>query len=202
MVSQANRSARVVRNTSETNISVALTVDGTGQADVQTGIGFYDHMWTAFAKHGRFDLTIRASGDLHIDAHHTMEDVALAVGQAFDEALGDRAGIVRMGDALVPLDEALIQAVIDISGRPFAAVDLAFIGERMGDAPTEMVGHVLRSFATAAQITLHVRMLAGANDHHIAEATMKALSRALDAATTLDPRIAGTVPSTKGTVTT
>ena len=202
MVSQASRTASVARKTSETDISVALTVDGTGIADIHTGIGFYDHMWTAFAKHGHFDLTVRASGDLHIDAHHTMEDVALAIGQAFDDALGDRAGIVRMGDALVPLDEALIQAVIDISGRPFAAVDLAFIGERMGDAPTEMVAHVLRSFATAAQITLHVRMLAGANDHHVAEATMKALGRALDAATTLDPRIAGTVPSTKGTLTT
>ena len=202
MASQTDRSASVSRITSETNISVALSVDGSGQADIGTGIGFYDHMWTAFAKHGRFDLTIRASGDLHIDAHHTMEDVALAVGQAFHEALGDRAGIRRMGDALVPLDEALIQAVVDISGRPFAAVDLAFIGDRMGDAPTEMVGHVLRSFATAAQITLHVRMLAGANDHHVAEATMKALGRALDAATTLDPRIAGTVPSTKGTLTT
>ena len=202
MASQTDRSASVSRITSETNISVVLSVDGTGQADIGTGIGFYDHMWMAFAKHGRFDLTIRAAGDLHIDAHHTMEDVALAVGQAFNEALGDRAGIVRMGNALVPLDEALIQAVIDISGRPFAAVDLAFIGERMGEAPTEMVAHVLRSFATAAQITLHVRMLAGANDHHVAEATMKALGRALDAATTLDPRIAGTVPSTKGTLTT
>ena len=202
MASQTNRSASVSRMTSETNISVTLSVDGSGQADIGTGIGFYDHMWTAFAKHGRFDLTIRASGDLHIDAHHTMEDVALAVGQAFNEALGDRAGIVRMGDALVPLDEALVQTVIDISGRPFAAVDLAFIGERMGDAPTEMVAHVLRSFATAAQITLHVRMLAGANDHHVAEAAIKALGRALDAATTLDPRIAGTVPSTKGTLTT
>ena len=202
MASQTDRSASVSRITSETNISVALSVDGSGQADVGTGIGFYDHMWTAFAKHGRFDLSIRASGDLHNDAHHTMEDVALAIGQAFNEALGDRTGIVRMGDALVPLDEALIQAVIDISGRPFAAIDLAFIGERMGDAPTEMVAHVLRSFATATQITLHVRMLAGANDHHVAEATMKALGRALDAATTLDPRIAGTVPSTKGTLTT
>ena len=202
MVSQISRSSTVSRMTSETTVSVALTVDGTGEANIETGIGFYDHMWTAFAKHGRFDLTIRASGDLQVDAHHTMEDVALAIGQAFDEALGDRAGIVRMGDALVPLDEALVQAVIDISGRPFAAVNLAFIGERIGEAPTEMVAHVLRSFATAAQITLHVRMLAGANDHHVAEATMKALGRALDAATTLDPRIAGTVPSTKGTLTT
>jgi len=166
----ADRTATVDRNTAETRIHVELAIDGTGQADVSTGIGFYDHMLTAFARHGRFDLTVKAEGDLHIDEHHTMEDVALAVGQALDAALGDRAGIVRMGDALVPLDEALIQVAVDISGRPFSAISLDFVGERVGEAPTEMIPHVLGSFATAARLTLHVRQLAGSNNHHIAEA--------------------------------
>ncbi len=195
-----DRRSEVSRDTAETQIRVTLNVDGTGRAEVSTGIGFYDHMWTAFARHGRFDLTIDAKGDLHIDAHHTMEDVALAVGQAFDKALGDRAGIVRMADALVPLDEALVQAVVDISGRPYAAITLDFVGTMIGEAPTEMVPHVLQSFSQGARVTLHVRQQAGANDHHIAEATMKALGRAMDAATTLDPRIAGVVPSTKETL--
>ncbi len=194
------RRATVDRETAETRIHVELTVDGSGRAEVSTGIGFYDHMLSAFARHGRFDLRVDATGDLHVDAHHTMEDVALALGQALDEALGARAGIVRMGDALVPLDEALVQVVVDISGRPFAATAFDWVGERIGDAPTEMVAHVLRSFATTAKLTLHARQLAGANDHHIAEATMKALGRALDAATALDARIAGEVPSTKGTI--
>ncbi len=139
---------------------------------------------------------------LHVDAHHTMEDTALALGAAFDRALGDRAGITRMGDALVPLDEALMQAVIDVSCRPYAATSFDWVGERIGDAPTEMVAHVLQSFSVGAKVTLHVRQLAGANDHHIAEAVMKALGRALDAATRPDERIAGVIPSTKETLTT
>ena len=198
----ADRTATVDRKTAETRIHVELSVDGTGETEVSTGIGFYDHMLTAFARHGRFDLTVEAEGDLHIDEHHTMEDVALAVGQALDAALGDRVGIVRMGDALVPLDEALIQVAVDISGRPSSAISLDFVGERVGEAPTEMVSHVLSSFATAGKLTLHVRQLAGSNNHHIAEAAMKALGRALDAATRLDERIAGQVPSTKETLTT
>ncbi len=197
-----DRRATVDRETAETKIHIGLNVDGTGRAEVQTGIGFYDHMLTAFARHGRFDIEVRCEGDLHVDAHHTMEDTALALGAAFDRALGDRAGIARMGDALVPLDEALVQAVIDVSGRPFAVTSFDWVGERIGEAPTEMVAHVLQSFATAARVTLHVRQLAGANDHHIAEAAMKALGRALDAATRLDERIAGQVPSTKETLTT
>ncbi len=201
MTSTADRRATVDRETAETKIHVELNVDGTGRADVATGIGFYDHMLTAFAKHGRFDVTLTCAGDLQVDAHHTMEDCALALGTAFDRALGDRAGIVRMGDAAVPLDEALVQAVLDLSGRPFAAIGLDFVGERIGEAPAEMVSHVLQSFSVGARLTLHVRQLAGANDHHIAEAAMKALGRALDAATRLDPRIAGEVPSTKGTLT-
>lgn len=198
--SSSDRRATVDRETAETTIHVELNVDGSGRAEIATGIGFFDHMLDAFARHGRFDLTVRTTGDLEVDAHHTMEDTAIAVGQAFDEALGDRGGIVRMGDALVPLDEALVQAVVDISGRPFAATNFDFVGERIGEAPTEMVPHVLSSFATGARLTLHVRQLEGANDHHIAEAAMKALGRALDAATRIDERIAGEVPSTKGTL--
>jgi imidazoleglycerol-phosphate dehydratase len=201
MTNNSDRRATVDRDTAETKIHVELNVDGTGRADVATGIGFYDHMLTAFAKHGRFDIALTCAGDLEVDAHHTMEDCALALGTAFDRALGDRAGLVRMGDATVPLDEALVQAVLDLSGRPFAAIGLDFVGERIGEAPAEMVAHVLQSFSVGGRLTLHVRQLAGANDHHIAEAAMKALGRALDAATRLDPRIAGEVPSTKGTLT-
>ena len=201
-MSASDRRATVDRETAETRVHVELHLDGEGRAEVHTGIGFYDHMLSSFARHGRFDLTVTAEGDLHVDAHHTMEDVALALGEAFDRALADRAGITRMGDATVPLDEALVQVAVDISGRPYAATSFDFVGERIGDAPTEMVPHVLRSFATTARIALHVRQLAGANDHHIAEAAMKALGRALDAATRLDERIAGQVPSTKETLTT
>ncbi len=196
------RSASVERETAETRVHIELNIDGQGSAEINTGVGFYDHMLSAFAKHGRFDLTVSCEGDLHVDAHHTMEDVALALGTAFDRALGERAGIVRMGDATVPLDEALVQAVVDISGRPYAVTSFDFVGERIGEAPAEMVPHVLRSFATGARVTLHVRQLAGANDHHIAEAAMKALGRALDVATRPDERIAGQVPSTKETLTT
>jgi imidazoleglycerol-phosphate dehydratase len=195
------RRASIDRETAETRIHIELDVDGRGLANVSTGIGFYDHMLTAFARHGRFDLKVQTQGDLDVDAHHTMEDTALALGAAFDQALGGREGIVRMGDALVPLDEALVQAVVDISGRPHAATSFDWMGERIGEAPTEMVAHVLQSFAVGARLTVHVRQLAGANDHHIAEAAFKALARALDAATQLDPRIAGEVPSTKGTLT-
>jgi imidazoleglycerol-phosphate dehydratase len=192
------RRASEERVTRETQIRASIDLDGTGAARVSTGVGFFDHMLTAFARHGRFDVEVDATGDLHIDAHHTVEDVGITLGRAFLKALGDGAGIVRMGEATVPLDEALAQVVIDISGRPFAAVDLPLAGERIGEMPSEMVPHFLRSFATEARITLHVRLLAGENDHHRAEACCKALGRALDAATRLDPRIAGIVPSTKG----
>ena len=201
MTGLLGRRATIDRETAETRIHVELNVDGTGRADVRTGVGFYDHMLSAFARHGRFDLDLTCEGDLEVDAHHTMEDCALALGAAFDRALGDRAGLVRMGDATVPLDEALIHVALDLSGRPFAAIGLDFVGERIGEAPAEMVAHVLQSFSVGALLTLHVRQLAGANDHHVAEAAMKALGRALDAATRLDERIAGEVPSTKGTLT-
>ncbi len=196
------RRASIDRETTETRVHVELNVDGQGSAEIATGVGFYDHMLSAFARHGRFDLRLSCDGDLHVDAHHTMEDVALALGAAFEQALGDRAGIARMADATVPLDEALVQAVVDVSGRPYAAISFDFVGDRIGEAPTEMVPHVIQSFATEGRLTVHVRQLTGANDHHIAEAAMKALGLALDAATRLDARIAGQVPSTKGTLTT
>ena len=195
------RNSVLDRSTAETRIHVELNVDGSGESRIATGIGFYDHLLEAFAKHGRFDLELSCDGDLHVDEHHTMEDCGLALGAAFDEALGDRAGLVRMGDAAVPLDEALVQAVVDCSGRPYAAVQLEWVGDRIGEASTQMVTHALQSFAQAARVALHIRQLAGANDHHVAEAAFKALARALDAATQLDPRIAGEIPSTKGTLT-
>jgi len=198
---KSERRATVQRETRETRIEISVNLDGRGSTSITTGIGFYDHMLEAFAKHGRFDLSVTCEGDLHVDSHHTMEDTALALGAAFDEALSDRAGLVRMGDATVPLDEALVQAVVDLSGRPFASTGFDFVGTMIGEAPSEMVPHVIQSFAVGARMTLHVRQLAGANDHHIAEAAMKALARALDAATRIDPRLEGEIPSTKGTLT-
>ncbi|MCC6175393.1 MAG: imidazoleglycerol-phosphate dehydratase HisB [Chloroflexi bacterium] len=192
------RVAEIRRETRETTIELRLNVDGTGRADVSTGIGFLDHMLDSLARHARFDLDLRAQGDLHIDAHHTAEDVAIVLGQALDRALGDKRGLRRFADATVPLDEALVQVAVDLSGRGFAAVDLPFRGETIGTLPSEMIPHFLRSFAIEGRLTLHVRLLAGENDHHRAEATFKALARALDFATSHDPRIANQVPSTKG----
>ena len=146
------RRAAIDRITAETRIHVDLDIDGTGRSEISTGVGFYDHVLEAFAKHGRFDLELRCEGDLHVDEHHTMEDCALALGAAFDEALGDRSGIVRMGDATVPLDEALVQAVVDCSGRPYAAIDFDWNGERIGQAPTEMISHALQSFSQGARV--------------------------------------------------
>jgi imidazoleglycerol-phosphate dehydratase len=196
--SAGGRTAEIRRETRETTIAVSLDVDGTGKADISTGIGFLDHMLDSLARHSRFDLAVKATGDLHIDAHHTAEDVAIVLGQALDKALGEKRGLRRFADATVPLDEALVQVVLDLSGRGFAAVDLPFRGEMIGTLPTEMVPHFLRSFAVEGRLTLHVRHLAGENDHHRAEATFKALARALELATRIDPRIASQVPSTKG----
>ncbi|MFN8635637.1 MAG: imidazoleglycerol-phosphate dehydratase HisB [Chloroflexota bacterium] len=198
--SAAHRTAEIYRQTRETTIEVKLDVDGTGRAEISTGIGFLDHMLDSLARHARFDLTVKATGDLHIDAHHTAEDVAIVLGQALDRALGDKRGLRRFADATVPLDEALVQAVVDLSGRGFAAIDLPFRGETIGTLPTEMVPHFLHSFAVEGRLTLHVRLLAGQNDHHRAEATFKALARCLDIATRVDPRIAEQVPSTKGSL--
>jgi imidazoleglycerol-phosphate dehydratase len=198
--SVGRRTAEIRRETKETNIELALDVDGTGRADIATGIGFLDHMLDALARHARFDLKVRATGDLHIDAHHTAEDIAIVLGQALDRALGDKRGLRRFADAICPLDEALSQVVLDLSGRGFAAIDLPFRGERIGTLPTEMIPHFLSSFAIEGRLTLHVRLLAGENDHHRAEATFKALARCLETATRIDPRIASQVPSTKGSL--
>uniref|UniRef100_A0A7S3YRN5 Imidazoleglycerol-phosphate dehydratase n=1 Tax=Lotharella globosa TaxID=91324 RepID=A0A7S3YRN5_9EUKA len=195
--SSSSRCAHVSRKTKETTISVSMDLDGSGKSDVQTGIGFYDHMLTALSKHSRIDLNVKCEGDLHIDDHHTTEDVALAVGTAFKNALGDKKGITRFGSALVPLDEALSRAVIDISGRPSAHVSLGFKRPMVGTMSTEMLEHALESFATNAGVTLHVECLSGKNDHHRAESAFKALARALRMAVAKDGQF-GDVPSTKG----
>jgi imidazoleglycerol-phosphate dehydratase len=192
------RRVRVARRTRETDISIALDLDGTGRADIATGIGFYDHLLGSLAHHGLFDLEVRATGDLHVDEHHTVEDVALVLGAAFAEALGDRSGINRFGESSVPMDESVASAVIDVGGRPYAVVDLPFRGERAGALPLQLVEHALEAFARAAGVTLHVRGT-GRNDHHLGEAAFKALGRALRVACERDPRRSG-VASTKGSL--
>jgi imidazoleglycerol-phosphate dehydratase len=195
---QQARSAQIRRETRESRIEVTLNVDGSGQAQVTTGIGFLDHMLDSLTRHARFDLTLKAEGDLHVDQHHTAEDVGITLGQALDRALGDRRGIRRFGDATVPLDEALSQVAIDLGGRGWASIDLPFHGDTIGGLSSQMIPHLLQSFAMEGRFSLHVRLLAGQNDHHRAEATFKALARALDNATRLDPRLDSAVPSTKG----
>ena len=195
------REATVERTTKETAIAVTWNLDGRGQTNVETGIGMLDHMLEQLGKHGRFGLWVRATGDLHVDAHHTIEDVGLALGQALNRALGDRAGIERMADRSVALDEALVQVVVDLSGRPYASVDLRFSAPVVGALPTQMVAHLLESLAMEARITLHVRQISGDNDHHIMEAAFKALARALRDASRVHREWAGDVPSTKGTLT-
>lgn len=192
----SNRTATVTRATSETSVDVTVDLDGTGVADVSTGIGFLDHMLTALAKHGRLDLTLRCTGDLHIDDHHTAEDCALALGEAVDRALGDRRGITRFGSAYAPLDEALVRSVVDVSGRPYARIALGLVRERLGGLSCENIPHVLSSFATAARLTLHVDELFGENDHHRAEAAFKATALALRAA--FARTSSNEIPSTKG----
>jgi len=196
VIAREGRRVTVSRRTRETDITVMLDLDGTGAADVRTGVGFYDHLLTSFAHHGLLDLAIAASGDLEVDEHHTVEDVALVLGAALGEALGDRAGIARFGDASVPMDEALATAVVDVGGRPYAVVDLPFRGERIGALPTQLVDHALEAFARASGLTVHLHA-SGRNDHHVAEAAFKALARALREAATADPRRAGAA-STKG----
>ena len=195
------RTARIERKTSESHVVVEVDLDGSGTHDISTGVGFYDHMLTAFARHSLIDLTVRSDGDLHIDAHHTVEDTAICIGQAVGEALGDKIGITRYGDALVPLDEALAQAVVDVSGRPYFVHTgeperqiTAIIG---GQYSGSLTAHVLESFAHHAGLTMHVRLIDGRDPHHIAEAQFKAVARALRQAIALDPRETG-IPSTKG----
>jgi imidazoleglycerol-phosphate dehydratase len=194
------RTATVARRTTETKIDVVLNLDGSGKYVTETGIGFFDHMLSHIAKHGVFDLEVRATGDLHIDQHHTVEDCGIALGEALTQALGDKAGLVRAGSAYMPLDEALAFAAIDLSGRPYAQLDLKLHGREIGGMPPDLFDHFLESFAFAANMNLHVRTLSGVNDHHKVEACFKAMARALDAATRIDPRRKGDVPSTKGTI--
>ena len=193
-----NRRAEISRETSETAITVALGLDGEGRADIATGIGFLDHMLTALARHGLFDLTVRAKGDLHIDFHHTTEDVGIVIGQCLRQALGDKRGIRRYGAAVIPMDEALAEAAVDISGRPFLAWSVTFAQPKIGEMDTELFEEFFRALAFNAGITLHVTQKAGTNAHHVAEACFKALARALREAVEPDPRAASAIPSTKG----
>ena len=191
------RTALVERTTKESDVRVELDLDGTGQASSDTGVPFFDHMVSQLGKHGGFDLTVVTKGDLHIDAHHTVEDTSLALGQALRDALGDKAGIRRYGDALVPLDEALVQAAVDLSGRPYLVHDEPDVVELIGTYDTTLTKHIWESFVATSQIALHVRVLSGRNAHHIVETQFKAVARALRTAVELDPRVQG-VPSTKG----
>lgn len=193
------RQGRVERTTKESDVLVEIDIDGTGVADVSTGVPFYDHMLAQLGRHGGFDLTVRTRGDLEVDAHHTVEDTALALGTAFREALGDAAGTRRFGDALVPLDESLCQVAVDLSGRPYLVHVEPEIVELIGTYDTTLTRHIFESFVATAQITLHVRVLNGRNAHHVVEAQFKAFARALRDAVAIDPRVLG-VPSTKGTL--
>ena len=192
------RTAEISRQTNETQITIKLDLDGTGKYEISTGIGFLDHMLTHLAVHGLFDLSVQAQGDLHIDSHHTVEDVALTLGHAFDQSLGDRKGIVRMGDCFAPMDEALAHVSIDLSGRPYAVFQAEWHTPYIGNIPTTLFPHFFESFAVTSRCNLHARVLYGRDDHHQAEALFKAWARALDFATQVDPRRAGSIPSTKG----
>jgi imidazoleglycerol-phosphate dehydratase len=194
------RNARVERRTNETDIAVAVDLDGTGKSEISTGVGFLDHMLDQLARHSLIDLEIAAKGDLHIDDHHTVEDTGIALGQAIAKALGDKRGIVRYADALLPMDETLTRVALDISGRPFLVFRAAFPRPKIGTFDTELVEEFFRAFAVNAGITLHVETLYGGNAHHIAESCFKGLARALGAAVAIDPRRAGAVPSTKGSL--
>jgi imidazoleglycerol-phosphate dehydratase len=192
------RTASIHRQTHETDIRITLILDGTGRFEAETGVGFLDHMLAHVALHGLFDLTVLAKGDLHVDVHHTVEDVALALGEVFFQALGDRAGIVRISSASVPMDEALATVAVDLSGRPYAVTEMPWTGPTVGGLPVTLITHFFESFATAARANVHARILYGRDDHHKAEALFKALGRALDTASRLDPRRGEAVPSTKG----
>ena len=193
------RKATATRKTTETNITVTVNLDGTGISNIATGIGFLDHMLTAFSKHSLIDLDVAAKGDLHIDGHHTTEDVGLVMGQAMREALGDRAGIARFGNAMIPMDETCARAAVDISGRPYLVWKVEFSQDRLGEMDTELFKEWFAAFAQMAGLTLHVEVLYGANNHHMIEASFKALAKAMRMAVEMDPRNSG-VPSTKGSL--
>jgi imidazoleglycerol-phosphate dehydratase len=194
------RTAKISRQTNETQIQIDLDLDGSSKREISTGVGFLDHMLTHLAVHGLFDLMVQAKGDLHIDVHHTVEDVALALGLAFDMALGERKGIIRMGDSFAPMDETLAHVVLDLSGRPYAVIQADWHSPYVGNIPTTLFPHFFESFAVTARCNLHARVLYGRDDHHQAEALFKAWARALDQASQIDVRRAGAIPSTKGTL--
>ena len=194
------RTAAVKRKTKETDVAVEIDLDGTGTSAIATGIGFFDHMLDLLARHSRIDITVAAKGDLHIDHHHTTEDVGIALGQAMKQALGDMKGITRYADVHVPMDEALTRVAIDISGRPFLVFKAEFARDKVGTFDTELVQEWFQAFAMNAGVTLHLEVLYGTNDHHIAESCFKGLARALRAAVAIDPRAANEVPSTKGSL--
>ncbi len=193
----AQRTAEVSRETKETKVFVRLNIDGHGEADVATGIGFFDHMLAQLAKHGVFDICVRAEGDLEVDFHHVVEDTGIALGRAFAQALGEKANIARFGSAAVPMDECLVLAAVDLSGRPYCHVDVHVEPDKVGQFDTELLTEFMRALAHNGGMNLHLRMLSGGNAHHVLEATFKALARALDEATRIDERRQG-VPSTKG----
>ena len=192
------RTAKIERKTKETKISLEFNLDGKGVAQIDTGIGFFDHMLTQIAVHGLFDIQLKAEGDLYIDAHHTIEDCGLVLGEALSQALGDKGGIVRMATSFVPMDEALARVVLDLSGRPYAVLQTAWVSPDVGGIPTSLIEHFFESVAITGRANLHIGVLYGRDNHHMAEATFKAFGRALDAATQIDPRRAGEVPSSKG----
>ena len=194
------RKAGIDRKTAETDISLTLDLDGNGRSDIQSGLGFLDHMLTLFAKHGRFDLTLKCTGDTQVDGHHSAEDIGICLGQAFREALGDKKGIVRYGDTTLPMDEALILTALDISGRAYLACDLNIPAQKVGDFDTELVAEFWAAFVRSAACTLHIRQLAGINSHHIIEGVFKSAARTLRKACALDPALGDEVPSTKGTL--
>jgi len=194
------RNAQIRRTTRETDVAVELELDGAGRRELHTGIGFLDHMLSHVAVHGLFDLQVQAEGDLHVDPHHTVEDVAIVLGQAFDQALGDRSGITRIGSEYVPMDEALALVVIDLSGRPYAVIDASWDVPTVGGIPTTLVAHFLETFAVACRANVHASLIYGRDAHHKAEALFKAFGRALSRASSVDARRGETIPSTKGTL--
>jgi imidazoleglycerol-phosphate dehydratase len=196
-MARPERSARVSRKTQETAVELSLALDGTGKTEIDSPVGFLNHMLALLGRHALVDLAVKATGDVDVDLHHTVEDVGISLGQALDKALGDKAGITRFASVAVPMDESLAEVALDLSGRPFLAYNVTFPGERIGDFETQLVQEFLQAVANHAKMTLHVNLVYGSNDHHIAEAIFKAFARALKAAIAIDPRVAGT-PSTKG----
>ena len=193
------RTSVVSRNTKETEIQISLNLDGSGKADIQTGIGFFDHMLNSFARHGFFDLTVKVKGDLEVDTHHTIEDTGIVLGQAIKQAVGDKKGIVRYGSQILPMDESLVLCALDLCGRPYLVYDLDLDREKVGDLETEMVREFFYAVSYGAEMNLHLKQLSGTNNHHIIEAAFKAFAKALDGAVAAEPRLSG-VLSTKGSL--